>query len=363
MAKVTKPTADFPLTPHYGSGQWVKKIRGKSHYFGKLEDWRSALNTYLDEKDDLLAGREPRSRQEFVTLGDLTAEFLESKKGSVASGEIQERTYKECEVTCNRIKKILGDGRALSDIQRRDLERLRAKFAEGRGPTALKNELSRARSVFLYANESGLVDKPIVYRKPLRTPSKSIFTRKRAEDARMFSAEQINSLLNAANPQLKAMLYLGINCAFGPGDCLALPWAAVDLENKRHRFARRKTGNERLCPLWPETIEALQAIQVDRKSVFMTKYQRPWTTTAIGHEFRKLLEECKIYRPGNTHYSLRRTFETIAAATGEQVAVDHIMGHLSPSMASVYRQCVFIEPLHRVAFYVRDWLQGRVKLG
>ena len=82
MTKITKPNPDFPLTPHYGSGQWVKKIRGKSHYFGKLEDWRAALNTYLDERDDLLAAG-TRSRQNIVTVADLTRDFLESKRRSL----------------------------------------------------------------------------------------------------------------------------------------------------------------------------------------------------------------------------------------------------------------------------------------
>ena len=48
-----------PLTLH-ASGQWCKKILGKIHYFGR--DYDKVLNRWLDEKDDLLAGRLPRSR-------------------------------------------------------------------------------------------------------------------------------------------------------------------------------------------------------------------------------------------------------------------------------------------------------------
>jgi hypothetical protein len=54
--KVKKPRPDFPLTPH-PSGRWCKKVRAKLHYFGKLEDPQAALNKWLDQRDDLLAGR------------------------------------------------------------------------------------------------------------------------------------------------------------------------------------------------------------------------------------------------------------------------------------------------------------------
>jgi hypothetical protein len=37
-------------------------------------------------------------------------------------------------------------------------------------------------------------------------------------------------------------------------------------------------------------------------------------------------------------YSLRRTFETVAGASKDQVAVDNIMGHVVESMAAVYRE-------------------------
>ena len=54
-----KPYKEFPIFAH-SNGQWCKKIQGKQWYFGKWEDHRAALQRYLDEINDIHAGRDPR---------------------------------------------------------------------------------------------------------------------------------------------------------------------------------------------------------------------------------------------------------------------------------------------------------------
>ncbi|MHC4405971.1 MAG: hypothetical protein ACYTG0_40555 [Planctomycetota bacterium] len=76
--KPAKPRKDFPLYPH-SSGQWAKKVKGKTVYFGPWSDPEAALETYLAQKDDLLAGREVRNG-EGLTVRELVNHFLTSKR-------------------------------------------------------------------------------------------------------------------------------------------------------------------------------------------------------------------------------------------------------------------------------------------
>ncbi len=375
--KPAKPYEDFPLTAH-PSGVWCKKIKGKLHYFGPWDDWEAALKRFRAERDDLYAGRMP-ANPDAPTVATLLDHFLYDKQLRVQSGELTARSYAEYEKTCDRIAESITKWRVLSNLAVADFQRLRADLAKGaNGPVGLvrlRNELSRARSVFLYGNESGLAEKPIPYRLPLKSPSQRSLRRTRLERGPlMFSAKDINRMVKAADLPLKAMILLGINCGFGNSDCAKLTFEALDLKNGWHNFARPKTHNLRRAKLWPETVTAIKAaIKIrpphaagDERLVFLTRFGRPWSResgdNAISSEFADLLQKLKIHRKGNTFYSLRRTFETIGGAGGEQVAVDHIMGHARDDMPSIYRQKVFDEKLTEVSNFVHQWLKGKIKL-
>jgi hypothetical protein len=68
-SKPRKPTENFPIFPH-GSGRWAKEVRGKLRYFGKVAgntNGRKALDKWLEQKGDLLAGRTPRVKTDGLT--------------------------------------------------------------------------------------------------------------------------------------------------------------------------------------------------------------------------------------------------------------------------------------------------------
>src|SRR2546421_8295198 len=90
--KPAKPYPDFPLFPH-ATGRWAKKIRGKMHYFGPWDDPDGALAKYLEQKDDLHAGRKPRPDTAATTVKDVTNAFLNHKQALLDAGELSPHTW------------------------------------------------------------------------------------------------------------------------------------------------------------------------------------------------------------------------------------------------------------------------------
>ncbi len=367
--KPAKPRPDFPLFPH-ATRRWAKKIRGTLHYFGPWDDPDGALTKYLDQKDDLHAGRTPRVQGDGLTVRDLLNHFLTSKKRLLESSEITPRTFADYRETCDRLVEAFGKSRLVVDLASEDFGRLRGNLAKRWGPTALGNEVQRVRIVFKYAYDAGLVDRPIRYGPEFRRPSKKTLRKVRAaKGKKLFEKHELLALLDVASAQVKAMMLLGINCGFGNADVGTLPLGALDLDGGWVNYPRPKTGIERRCPLWPETVAAIRdAIAerpnpkdpVDAEMVFITKYGSKWFTgtksNPLSAEMGKLLDQVGIRRQGVNFYALRHSFETIGGASRDQVAVDHIMGHARADMASAYRERIGDDRLRAVAEVVHHWL-------
>jgi integrase len=173
----------------------------------------------------------------------------------------------------------------------------------------------------------------------------------------IFDSEQIQQLLYHANKQMKAMIWLGLNCGFGCTDCSELRWEHLDLETGRVDFPRTKTGVARNLPLWHETVEAISNLPIINERVFNTKqgneyvrivrkkYENGTTKllnyNALGKEFSKLLKKAGINtEKGVGFYTLRRTAATLAAQSGDPFAVQRLLGHADLKMATTYVQDV-----------------------
>jgi integrase len=372
--KPRKPHKDFPLTPH-PSGRWCKKIRGRLFYFGPWADPNAALAKWLDQKDDLLAGRTPRVSSDGLTVRVLCNRFLTVKQSQVDTREITGRHFDDLHRACELIVSALGRTRLVVDLASEDFEKFRADLAKTRKAFALGGDIQRIRSVFKYGYEAGLIDKPVRYGPAFKRPGKAMLRRERADKGeRLFEADHLRKIIDAAGPVLRAMTLLAINGGLGNSDCGNLQFRHLDLDGGWLNFPRPKTGVERRCPLWPETVTALREAlakratlkdEADAVYVFITRYGRAWAKdkmeNPLSAEFRKLLVSLDLYRPGISFYTLRHSFATIAGGSKDQVAVNAIMGHADASMAAVYREKIDDDRLKAVVNHVRQWLFGASK--
>jgi integrase len=369
-AKPSKPRPDFPLFPH-ATRRWAKKIRGKLHYFGPWDDPEGALKKYLEQKDALHAGRTPREATEGVTIKELCNRFIKAKKALLDSGELTSRSWQEYKDACELIGPRFGKSRLVSDLGPEDFAKLRDKMAKRWGPVRLGNTIQYIRSIFKFAFDAGLIDRPIRFGPGFNRPSKKTLRLHRAEQGpKLFTAEQIRNLIGAADPQLRAMFLLGINAGFGMADCGRLPETALDLKDGWVTYPRPKTGIERRCSLWPETVEAIKAAMEKRPKpkeeehaglVFLTAQGRSWhkddASSPACFKVGQLLKKLGINgRKGLGFYTLRHTFRTVADESKDQPAVDFIMGHEVPHMSSVYRETISDARLRAVTDHVHAWL-------
>jgi integrase len=371
-AKPSKPYPDFPLFPH-DAGVWAKKIRGKMHYFGPWSDPDGALAKYLEQKDALHAGRKPRPDPDALTVKELANAFLNHKKALRDAGELSPRTWDEYKEACDLMVPAFSKSRTVADLGPDDFAALRKKMVKRWGPTRLGNVIQRVRSVFKYAADNDLIERTVRYGQGFQRPSAKVLRLHRAKQGpKLFTAEEVRRILDAADVQLKAMALLGINCGFGIADCGRLPLTALDLERGWIDFPRPKTGIPRRCPLWPETVAAIKEAQACRPNpngpdtsglVFLTAQGRSWhkedASSPACFKVGKLLRSLHINgRTGLGFYTLRHTFRTVADESKDQPAVDFIMGHARDDMASVYRERIGDERLKAVTDHVRGWLFG-----
>ena len=163
------------------------------------------------------------------------------------------------------------------------------------------------------------------------------------------------------------MILLGINCGLGNTDCARLTRGRINLKSGWLHYPRPKTGVERHCPLWPETIEAVKRVWATRKPprdtafshhVFLTSRRQPFDGTDISHEFRKPADEVGVECPA--FYCFRHTFATMGSRANLQKALDTIMGDLPPvnyMVRSVYdHDRASKSDLRAVVNLVRAWL-------
>jgi integrase len=387
--KPVKPYEGYPLFAH-NNGLWAKKIRGRLHYFGVWADPQAALNKYLEQRDDLHAGRTPRdtSTTPGLTIRQLCNKFLTAREHKLHTGQLSPHSFREYHSACERIVDTFGRDVLVTNLRPADFERLQFSFPETWGPVRRGKMIQLIRTIFAYAFSMDLIDRPVKYGSEFKRPTKATLRIHKAglkarNGDRMFHAQELRRLIAEAKGQFQAILLLAANTGFGNSDIARLPRSAVDLQGGWVDFPRPKTGVARRCPLWPETIAALREAMAKRPAarkpedeglMFLTKYGQRWVKIdfgkdaegkvevsqddAISKELRKLLRKLGIVRRGLGFYGLRHGFQTVGEEVRDAAAVHFLMGHAEDAgdMSAHYREHISDERLRVVTEHIRRWL-------
>lgn len=390
--KPNKPYPSFPLTAH-PNGQWCKKILGKLHFFGVWAQPDAAHQNYLRVAEDLHAGRapSPAATGEF-TVKELGNQFLAYQMQRVGTGQIGGRWFEDCRRVVRQFARSVGTARPVRSLSPDDFLNYRrligSRGLRGNKPLgvhAITRTIVAIQGMFKWGVQTGVLEQLPRYGQAFAKPSAADVRRSRAKRERengkkLFTADQIRALLDAAPPHVKPAILLGINGGFGNTDCAALPVAAIDLDRALIEFERPKTAVRRVVPLWPETAKAIRGLLSDERPKPASQAAKPLLFRSeqgnalvrqniqradsgeikkvvyvdrLGDWFDELLKELKLKRYGLGFYSLRHTFRTWADEAADQHAIHRIMGHSIPGMSGVYIEEISVERLRRVVDYVR----------
>jgi integrase len=377
MGKSTRPRfgdPGFPLWKHKGTSRWCKKVRGRFCYFGDVvndPDGSAAYERWLDERDDLLAGRTPATRRGLVTLADVVNQYLDACETRVKSGELSAVSLADYHFVGKLMVKHLGRHVDPGQLRPTDFAKFRAALAKRYALTRLSKSVTVCRQIIKWAWESEIIERMPRFGPEFSTVSKKTMKRHRQTGGgKTLTADEIRRLLSAADPKWKAILLVCVNCAYGNSDIARLRIA--DVPGEWLEVPRGKTGGDRKAWLWPETRQAIrEALQSRPKPkpgaenlLFLSGHGGPMVivretgkrTDLTIEGFRRLAKKAKIYRHGMGLYWLRHTSATRADDAKDRIATQWLLGHIDGSMTGEYVDDIDVARVKAVCDHIRKWL-------
>ena len=387
-----------PYFPH-GSGYWAAKLGGRLRYLAR---WETPLpeveRIYLERKaeSEVAAARQAEAAAVgctgAITIKDIANLYINSRANDVAKEALSEITWSGYKRSLAWVTKHIG-ARPVDALGPRDFITLNEQIGAHYGAKQHQHVVGALRMALHWAAENDYIERVPKYGTEFKAPGIRQHRRERAAKAyKLFTAPEIRLLVEQAEPAWKAMILLGINCAYLQSDLAELPIRfqgndqnTLDLGDDPYiRFDRPKTGVRWKCTLWPETVTALKRVIGKRTKglVFVTRKGQPLVHSnmqydaegrllkstncdAIGKRFRELCKKTGCYTKGVGFSSLRSTFETQSwqlqnLSVAHQAAIHWVMGHVlsgpdTPRMADTYLQDVSTEALRLVTDKIRDW--------
>ena len=122
-----------------------------------------------------MAGRQRPSKDASngYTLRECCNEFLISKQSELDARKISPRTYAEYHQTTDRLIRVFGIGRFVTDIRPDDCAELRRELIKTHTVNSLARAITMSRSVFKHAFDADKIARPIKFGPDFNVPSKA----------------------------------------------------------------------------------------------------------------------------------------------------------------------------------------------
>jgi integrase len=364
MASLTrKPTSKF----------WFACFRdrnGKQHRVSTGEE-RKSVAKKIAQQFELVATRKTSRKALWETLNELqqivggeenpvatVSEFFKLWLNNRTTEGVTVATNESYSVVTSKFLEFLGQARAsqsIIEIAKRDIEAFRNQLVEGGlSPSTVNRNTRVLRMVFKVAKADGYV---------FENPCDGLRAVKgdHSRTRRPFTLEEIQTVLDVADPEWQSLVKLGLYTGHRLGDLALLQWQNVDYLSQSLRIFTRKTGAFIQLPIVGPLRDHLLSLNSadDPKTplhprAYALVKERKGRVIYLSNEFADLLAEAGLRPPrihaetGQGHsgprrtselsfHSLRHTAVSLLKASGVPHAVAQaLVGHESEAISQNY---------------------------
>lgn len=329
---------------------WVKRIgRGESPRWicsATVAPTGQAADTFFEQNFPDLAKTAVKPLGTAIIFREAAELFMRDREGR----KLHPGTLCDYADTMKRFGRVVGGDRPTAALDDADARRIDTGLLKLGTHRRLKHVVN-ARAFIRWCGKRGIpcgwtIDTFVA-------PTKADRRRDRANRLKTpFTAAQVRRLMRHASDRMRLAILLGLNAAMGPEELLGLTY--VDVKTGILAKPRQKTGIKRRVLLWAETRAAIEATG-GRGLLFARENGQVMKPTTLMRKFRALCDRACV--PPMGHYTLRRTFRTIADDWGDHRAAAMVMGRELPDVDTVYVLSIKDERIERVLGHVRTVLR------
>lgn len=358
---------DERLRAHHGltmkADGYYKSINGKTRYICKpmpLADAVALLDARIREIRGIPPGTVgpakalPPGTLAIEGLAELYTTWLWQRLTTGVPKKLARRTYDGYLYVLNRFIRLVGPDRNADSLGEADFSLYATTYFAGISPNSVQREVTAIEAFANWVAPSnrskGLIARAWFLGNDFRKPTREALAVQSGMKDKAYSPQQIVAAFGdiRRSAVMTAAAHLGLNCAFGPADVATLLEENVDLKAAVITFprGRGKTGVARLCPLLPQTVEALEHYLAVRPKLCHASAAELFFRTSNGLPYARVmhkkgvgLTERNVGRAydslanrwhkitGRPFSGLRSTFAQLADDWTDQRAVDLVMGH------------------------------------
>ncbi len=311
----------------------VKTVRskGRTYYYHRATMTRlpgePGTTLFMDRLRELDAGLRAPKNSLPGTLGALLLEYRRSPEFLGLS----ERTRSDYARIFDYLQPL--DQMPLASIDGKFLYKVRDKAASTKKRRFANYIVQVLRLTFNWGMRRSLCE---------RNPATPVQLIRRPRNApvvnRPWKLEELDTVLEAAPPELRVAIALGAYLGLREGDMLRVTWACYD--GSEFEIRQRKTGNA----VWVKAHTRLQAIldETPRRSpvIVVGARGRPFTPNGFQRRFFGLIRHlvaAKKVEPGLSFHGLRHTLGTLLAEAGcDERTIASVLGQATTEMAHHY---------------------------